>query len=80
MLGNKILELIVCSIYANLPSDRQAKIIKPTPEGVRKVVFATNIAEMSIMIDGVVFVIDPGLVKQISYNPRTGMSSLVVAP
>ncbi|KAF9075987.1 pre-mRNA splicing factor [Rhodocollybia butyracea] len=79
-LGNKIAELIICPIYANLPSDMQAKIFEPTPEGARKVVLATNIAETSITIDGVVFVIDPGFVKQNSYNPRTGMSSLVVVP
>ena len=79
-LGNKISELIICPIYANLPSDMQAKIFEPTPEGARKVVLATNIAETSITIDGVVFVIDPGFVKQNSYNPRTGMSSLVVVP
>ncbi|KAG6868228.1 hypothetical protein C0993_006004 [Termitomyces sp. T159_Od127] len=79
-LGNKIRELVICPIYANLPSDMQAKIFEPTPEGARKVVLATNIAETSITIDGVVFVIDPGFVKQNSYNPRTGMSSLVVVP
>jgi len=79
-LGNKVAELIICPIYANLPSDMQAKIFEPTPEGARKVVLATNIAETSITIDGVVFVIDPGFVKQNSYNPRTGMSSLVVVP
>lgn len=79
-LGNKIPELIVCPIYANLPSDMQAKIFEPTPEGSRKVVLATNIAETSITIDGVVFVIDPGFVKQNSYNPRTGMSSLIAVP
>ena len=79
-LGNKIAELMICPIYANLPSDMQAKIFEPTPEGARKVVLATNIAETSITIDGVVFVIDPGFVKQNSYNPRTGMSSLVVVP
>ncbi|CAK5284405.1 unnamed protein product, partial [Mycena citricolor] len=79
-LGNKIPELIICPIYANLPSEMQAKIFEPTPEGARKVVLATNIAETSITIDGVVFVIDPGFVKQNSYNPRTGMSSLVVVP
>lgn len=45
-----------------------------------KVVLATNIAETSITIDGVVFVIDPGFVKQNSYNPRSGMASLVVVP
>ncbi|XP_006462648.1 hypothetical protein AGABI2DRAFT_152085 [Agaricus bisporus var. bisporus H97] len=79
-LGNKIAELIICPIYANLPSEMQAKIFEPTPPGARKVVLATNIAETSITIDGVVFVIDPGFVKQNSYNPRTGMSSLIVVP
>ncbi|KAH9480275.1 Pre-mRNA-splicing factor ATP-dependent RNA helicase-like protein cdc28 [Psilocybe cubensis] len=79
-LGNKIKELIICPIYANLPSEMQAKIFEPTPDGARKVVLATNIAETSITIDGVVFVIDPGFVKQNSYNPRTGMSSLTVVP
>ncbi|KAF9454812.1 P-loop containing nucleoside triphosphate hydrolase protein [Macrolepiota fuliginosa MF-IS2] len=79
-LGNKIAELIICPIYANLPSEMQAKIFEPTPAGARKVVLATNIAETSITIDGVVFVIDPGFVKQNSYNPRTGMSSLIVVP
>ncbi|KAH8825038.1 pre-mRNA splicing factor [Flagelloscypha sp. PMI_526] len=79
-LGNKIAELIICPIYANLPSEMQAKIFEPTPDGARKVVLATNIAETSITIDGVVFVIDPGFVKQNSYNPRTGMSSLTVVP
>ncbi|GAB1520578.1 hypothetical protein RhiTH_003657 [Rhizoctonia solani] len=77
-LGNKVAELIVCPIYANLPSEMQAKIFEPTPEGARKA--TTNIAETSITIDGVVFVIDPGFVKQNSYNPRSGMASLVVVP
>ena len=63
-----------------MPSDMQAKIFEPTPPGARKVVLATNIAETSITIEGVVFVIDPGFVKQNVYNPRTGMSSLVVVP
>lgn len=36
-LGNKIKELIICPIYANLPSEMQAKIFEPTPEGARKV-------------------------------------------
>ncbi|KAL0563429.1 Cyclin-dependent kinase catalytic subunit, partial [Marasmius crinis-equi] len=79
-LGSKIPELVICPIYANLPSEMQAKIFEPTPPGARKVVLATNIAETSITIDGVVFVVDPGFVKQNSYNPRTGMSSLVVVP
>ncbi|TQB71659.1 Cyclin-dependent kinase catalytic subunit [Monascus purpureus] len=79
-LGSKIPEMIVCPIYANLPSDLQTKIFEPTPPGARKVVLATNIAETSLTIDGIVFVIDPGFVKENVFNPRTGMESLVVTP
>ncbi|KAI5296633.1 hypothetical protein KEM52_005215 [Ascosphaera acerosa] len=79
-LGGKIPEMIVCPIYANLPSELQAKIFEPTPPGARKVVLATNIAETSLTIDGIVYVIDPGFVKENVFNPRTGMESLVVAP
>lgn len=79
-LGTKIAELIICPIYANLPTELQAKIFEPTPEGARKVVLATNIAETSLTIDGIKYVIDPGFCKMISYNPRTGMESLLVTP
>eukprot|EP00252_Welwitschia_mirabilis_P004082 TRINITY_DN14270_c0_g2_i1.p1 TRINITY_DN14270_c0_g2~~TRINITY_DN14270_c0_g2_i1.p1 ORF type:complete len:1044 (-),score=237.61 TRINITY_DN14270_c0_g2_i1:18-3149(-) len=79
-LGTKIAEMIICPIYANLPSDLQAKIFEPTPEGARKVILATNIAETSLTIDGIKYVIDPGFCKQKSYNPRTGMESLIVTP
>ncbi|KAM4601428.1 pre-mRNA-splicing factor ATP-dependent RNA helicase DHX16 isoform 2-T2 [Polymixia lowei] len=79
-LGSKISELLVLPIYANLPSDMQAKIFNPTPPGARKVVVATNIAETSLTIDGIIYVIDPGFCKQKSYNPRTGMESLIVTP
>ena len=79
-LGNKVPEMIICPIYANLPTDLQAKIFEPTPAGARKVVLATNIAETSLTIDGIVYVIDPGFVKENVFNPRTGMESLVVTP
>lgn len=79
-LGSKIKELIILPIYANLPSDMQAKIFEPTPPGARKVILATNIAETSLTIDGIKYVIDPGFCKQNSYNARTGMESLVVTP
>uniref|UniRef100_A0A4W3GW33 Activating signal cointegrator 1 complex subunit 3 n=1 Tax=Callorhinchus milii TaxID=7868 RepID=A0A4W3GW33_CALMI len=79
-LGSKIAELLVLPIYANLPSDMQAKIFLPTPPGARKVVVATNIAETSLTIDGIIYVIDPGFCKQKSYNARTGMESLIVMP
>ncbi len=79
-LGSKIKELLILPIYANLPSEMQAKIFMPTPPGARKVVLATNIAETSLTIDNILYVVDPGFSKQNSYNPRTGMDSLVVVP
>ncbi|KAK9149217.1 hypothetical protein Scep_007974 [Stephania cephalantha] len=57
---------------------RQAKIFEPTPKGARKVVLATNIAETSLTIDGISYVIDPGFCKIKSYDPQTSMKSLLV--
>lgn len=79
-LGSKVPEMIICPIYANLPSELQSKIFEPTPPKARKVVLATNIAETSLTIDGIVYVIDPGFVKENVYNARTGMESLVITP
>lgn len=79
-MGNKVGELLVLPCYATLPTDMQAKIFEPTPPGARKVVLATNIAETSLTINGIVYVIDPGFCKQKSYNPRSGMEALVVTP
>jgi len=62
-LGTKIAELIICPIYSTLPSDMQAKIFEPTPQGARKVVIATNIAETSLTINGIIYVIDCGFAK-----------------
>ncbi|KAH8400605.1 hypothetical protein KR222_008380 [Zaprionus bogoriensis] len=79
-LGSKIRELIVIPVYANLPSDMQAKIFEPTPPNARKVILATNIAETSLTIDNIIYVIDPGFAKQNNFNSRTGMESLMVVP
>ena len=79
-LGSKIPELLILPIYSTLPSDLQSKIFEKTPPGARKVVLATNIAETSVTIDGIVYVIDCGLCKETCYNPRTGMESLVIVP
>ena len=73
-------ELLILPVYSALPSEIQSKIFEPTPEGSRKVVFATNIAETSITIDGIYYVVDPGFAKINTYNPKTGMEQLIVCP
>ena len=79
-LGPSVPELIILPVYSALPNEMQSKIFEPAPPGSRKVVIATNIAETSITIDQIYYVIDPGFVKQNAYDPKLGMDSLVVTP
>ena len=63
-LGPSVPELVILPIYSALPSDMQSRVFEPAPPGSRKIVIATNIAETSLTLDGIVYVIDPGFVKQ----------------
>ena len=71
--------LIPLPVYSALPSEMQSAIFEPAPVGCRKCVIATNIAEASVTIDGIYFVVDPGFSKIKVYNPRAGMDSLIVS-
>ena len=79
-LGPSVPDLHILPVYSSLPSEMQTKIFEPAPPGSRKCVVATNIAEASLTIDGIYYVIDPGFAKQKVYNPKVGMDSLIVAP
>nr|CAH8824939.1 unnamed protein product [Trichobilharzia regenti] len=79
-LGSEVPELIILPVYAALPSEMQSRIFDPAPPGSRKVVIATNIAETSLTIDGIYYVIDPGFVKQKVYSSKSGMDQLIVTP
>ncbi|KAL4936922.1 hypothetical protein BDV06DRAFT_216297 [Aspergillus oleicola] len=79
-LGPSVPELIILPVYSALPTEMQSRIFDPAPPGSRKVVIATNIAETSITIDDIYYVIDPGFVKQNTYDPKLGMDSLIVTP
>ena len=75
----------VVPLYSSLPPQQQAKIFDKAPVGPdgrpgRKIVVSTNIAETSLTIDGVVYVVDPGFSKQKVYNPRIRVESLLVSP
>ena len=74
-------------LYSSLPPQQQTRIFDPPPPPYlpngppgRKVIVSTNIAETSLTIDGIVYIVDPGLSKKKVYNPRTRAESLLVSP
>ena len=71
-------DMQVLPLYAALSPELQARVFAPPPAGCRRVVVATNLAETSLTVPGVVFVVDPGFTKQNEYDPATGMDSLKV--
>merc|ERR1712226_1478802 len=85
-LGPDVGDMKCIPLYSTLPPNLQQRIFEPAPgrkaNGAvgRKIVVSTNIAETSLTIDGIVFVIDPGFSKQKVYNPRIRVESLLVSP
>ena len=78
--SSRPLQMLVCPIFAALPSDQQMKVFEATPPNHRKIVLATNIAESSITIPGIRFVVDAGFSKQRAYRAKTGVECLLVTP
>ena len=80
-------EIVVYPLYSSLPPAAQRRIFNAAPgprvlggPPGRKVVVSTNVAETSLTIDGIVYVVDPGFAKQKVYNPRIRVESLLVSP
>ncbi|KAL3358313.1 hypothetical protein AABB24_015444 [Solanum stoloniferum] len=71
-------KLLTFPIFSSLPSEKQMRVFMPSPAGHRKVILATNIAETSVTIPGIRYVVDPGLVKARTYDPKMGVDSLII--
>jgi len=71
-------KMLVLPLYAALSQAAQQRIFESAPPNTRKVILATNIAETSITVPGVRFVVDSGKEKRKQYRPRLGLDSLLV--
>ncbi|HEX3478813.1 MAG TPA: helicase-related protein, partial [Kofleriaceae bacterium] len=73
-----IFDLAVLPLYGDLPADEQDRAVRPARQ--RKLILATNVAETSVTIDGVVCVIDSGLARIARHSPWSGLPSLQIEP
>ncbi|KAE9406974.1 P-loop containing nucleoside triphosphate hydrolase protein [Gymnopus androsaceus JB14] len=72
--------LVLLPLHAGLTTEEQLAVFEPAERGTRKVIVSTNIAEASVTIEGIKFVVDSGFVKIRIYNPTTGLASLATVP
>ena len=70
-------DVLLCPLYGALPLNEQRKAILPAPEGMRKVVLATNIAETSLTIEGIRLVVDCAQERVARFDARTGLTRLI---
>ncbi|CUG05081.1 DEAD/DEAH box RNA helicase, putative [Bodo saltans] len=75
-LPNDTPDFQVLTLYSAMPYEQQLRVFEASPVGVRKVILATNIAETSITVEGIKYVVDSGVVKAKSFSAKTGMESL----
>ncbi|KAH0942812.1 hypothetical protein HID58_002449 [Brassica napus] len=78
--SKEITNLLILQIYSQLPADLQAKIFQKSEDGARKCIVATYIAETSLTVDGIYYVIDTWYGKMKVFNPRMHMDALQVFP
>jgi len=79
-LSDGVPELLLLPMYSQLPADLQGKIFDKAKSGQRKCIVSTNIAETSLTVDGIRYVIDTGFCKLKVFNAKIGMDSLRITP
>lgn len=79
-MGPELPKLLVLPLFAALPQKAQQRVFQPAPHKTRKVIIATNIAETSVTVSGVRFVVDCGKAKTKHFRTRLGLDSLLVKP
>jgi ATP-dependent helicase HrpB len=72
-------DIVVLALHGELPVEKQSEALQADPQGRRRVVLATNVAESSVTLPGVRVVVDSGLAREPSYDPNSGFSRLEVA-
>lgn len=75
VLISSLLQLLICPLYAKLAPSEQAKAFAPAPPRTRKIILATNVAETSVTIPGIKYVIDTGMAKEKQYHASVGKLS-----
>ena len=68
----------VLELHGDLPVEEQARLLRPAPDGRRRIVLATNVAESSVTLPGVRVVVDSGLAREPRHDPNSGFSRLDV--
>jgi pre-mRNA-splicing factor ATP-dependent RNA helicase DHX38/PRP16 len=79
-IGEGVSPLLLLPMYSQLAADLQAKIFDKADDETRKCIVSTNIAETSLTVDGIIYVVDSGYCKLKVYNPKIGMDSLQITP
>ncbi len=73
-------DVLLTTLYGEASLEQQRAALSPAPPRMRKVILSTNVAETSLTIDGVRVVIDSGLMRTVSFDPRRGMTGLITVP
>lgn len=79
-MGPDVPKLLVLPLFAALPQTAQQRVFQPAPPKTRKIIISTNIAETSVTVSGVRFVVDCGKAKIKHFRTKIGLDSLLVKP